>query len=91
MSWRVGSKVPLNVYENDRIMFQCHTPGDAVRVIAILNSAGKLAEALIKAKHTLENWERERPGDYLNTLASVDAALAQYTAGEMEDPKGNAE
>jgi hypothetical protein len=32
--WRVGGKVPLNVYENDRPMFQCHTPEDAARIVA---------------------------------------------------------
>ena len=36
--WRVGSRVPLNVYENDRPMFQCHTVVDAARVVALLNA-----------------------------------------------------
>jgi hypothetical protein len=26
--WRVGSKVPLNVYEGDRPVCQCHNPED---------------------------------------------------------------
>ncbi len=77
--WRVGGKIPLNVYEGERPMFQCHTPGEAARVVAILNSAGKLAEAL----------ERVRPwvipyidnGVAAGPLLDVDAALAQYTAG----------
>lgn len=45
MKWRVGGKVPLNVYEDDRPMFQCHTPEDATRVVLLLNGqeeAGKL-------------------------------------------------
>jgi hypothetical protein len=36
-NWRVGGKVPLNVYEGDRPMFQCHTPEDAARVVELLN------------------------------------------------------
>lgn len=37
-AWRVGGKVPLNVYEGDRPMFQCHTPEDAARIVAALNA-----------------------------------------------------
>ena len=34
MSWRQGSKVPLNVYEGDRPVCQCHTELDAIRIVA---------------------------------------------------------
>lgn len=37
--WRVGGKVPLNVYEGDKPMFQCHTPEDAARIVDKLNFA----------------------------------------------------
>ena len=37
MTWRVGSKVPLNVYEGDRPVCQCHTPEDAARIVAAMN------------------------------------------------------
>ena len=43
--WRVGGKVPLNVYEGDRPMFQCHTPEDAARIVALLNQAPGAAPA----------------------------------------------
>ncbi len=39
LTWRIGGKVPLNVYEGDRPMFQCHTPEDAARIVALLNLA----------------------------------------------------
>lgn len=35
--WRVGSKVPLNVYEGDRPVCQCHTPKDAQRIVDAMN------------------------------------------------------
>ena len=35
--WRVGTKVSLNVYEDDRPMFQCHTSEDAARAVGLLN------------------------------------------------------
>lgn len=37
MPWRIGGKIPLNVYENDKPRFQCHTPEEAARIVAILN------------------------------------------------------
>lgn len=36
-SWRVGSKVPLNVYEGDRPVCQCHDAKDAARIVAAVN------------------------------------------------------
>ena len=36
--FRVGGKVPLNVYEGDRPVFQCHTPEEAARFVALLNA-----------------------------------------------------
>ena len=44
--WRVGRKVPLNVYEDDKPMFQCHTPEEAQRVAALLNEAEEMRNAL---------------------------------------------
>jgi hypothetical protein len=42
--FRVGGKVPLNVYEGDRPVFQCHTPEDAARFVELLNAARELRE-----------------------------------------------
>lgn len=35
--WRVGRKVPLNVYEGDRPICQCHTAADAARIVKAMN------------------------------------------------------
>lgn len=35
--WRVGSKVPINIYEGDRPICQCHTAVDAKRIVAAVN------------------------------------------------------
>lgn len=35
--WRVGQKVPLNVYEGDRPICQCHTELDAHNIVASMN------------------------------------------------------
>lgn len=35
--WRVGNKVPLNVYEGDRPVCQCHHKRDAARIVLAMN------------------------------------------------------
>lgn len=37
--WRVGSHVPINVYDGDRPVCQCHTVEDAYRIVAAVNAA----------------------------------------------------
>ncbi len=53
-SWRIGGKVPLNVYEGDRPMFQCHTPEDASRVVSILNATVAIESQLAEARNLME-------------------------------------
>ena len=36
--WRVGTRVPLNVYEGDRPVCQCHTPEDARLIVEAVNT-----------------------------------------------------
>ena len=37
MSWRVGSRVDLNVYDGDRPVCQCHNAEDAANIVAAMN------------------------------------------------------
>lgn len=46
LRWRVGAKVPLNVYLGDKAMFQCHTPEDAAMVVDSLNQRLAMLAAL---------------------------------------------
>ena len=40
MPWRVGTKVPLNVYdEHGHPVCQCHTVADARRIVAAVNAS----------------------------------------------------
>jgi hypothetical protein len=69
MTWRVGSKVPLNVYEDDKPMFQCHTPEDAARVVALLNTSDSQARAeLLKDRERLDWLEKH---GYENTAVRI--------------------
>lgn len=35
--WRVGTKVPLNVYDGERAVCQCHNPEDAARIVEAMD------------------------------------------------------
>jgi len=37
MTWRVGSKVTLNVYDGDRPVCQCHNEDDARAIVQAMN------------------------------------------------------
>jgi hypothetical protein len=54
--WRVGSKVPLNVYEGDRPVCQCHNRRDAHRIASAMNFAiRELAAAGIPVAASVED------------------------------------
>ncbi len=77
LTWRVGGKVPLNVYEGDTPMFQCHTPEHAKAIVALLN-AGEKFPAYRDALAMLVSVERPEPKDP-DLLAVVAAAKALDT------------
>lgn len=35
--WRVGTQIPLNVYEDGRAVCQCHSAEDARRIVDAMN------------------------------------------------------
>jgi len=39
--WRVGTKVPINVYEGNRPVCQCHTALDARLIVEAVNKLRK--------------------------------------------------
>jgi hypothetical protein len=43
MAWRVGTKVPINIYDGDRPVCQCQTAADAARIVAAVNAVGQIA------------------------------------------------
>ena len=48
-TWRVGHKVPLNVYEGDRPVCQCHNTEDAARIALAMNEIRRLRADLGQA------------------------------------------
>ena len=43
--WRVGKNVPINVYEGDRPVCQCHTAIDAKAIVDAMNGREQIATA----------------------------------------------
>jgi hypothetical protein len=37
MTWRVGHKVPINIYAGDRPVCQCHSAEDALAIVSAVN------------------------------------------------------
>lgn len=87
-TFRVGGKVPLNVYEDDRPVFQAHTPEDAARLVELLN-AGLAAQSPNRVHQLVEENARLRaalkalleacdgnPG----AIATADAVVADRAA-----------
>ena len=46
IGWRAGSKVPINVYEGERPVCQCHTAADAARIVKAMNREESAAESV---------------------------------------------
>lgn len=44
--WRLGRNVPINVYEGDRPICQCHTAIDAKQIVDAMNKSAAMQEAL---------------------------------------------
>lgn len=63
MTWRVGKKVSINVYEGNRPVCQCHNPEDARGIVAAMNRTewgitiadfskkNRHAQAMVKARN----------------------------------------
>lgn len=41
--WRVGTKMPINIYEGDRPICQCHTVLDGKRIVEAVNGTARAA------------------------------------------------
>lgn len=75
--WRVGRKVPINVYEDERPVCQCQTALDAKRIVEAVNAryqaeSGGQMDLPITAKTFRRGWMGEPVGpgeEWTNSLA----------------------
>ena len=54
LKWRLGTKVPINVYEGDRPVCQCHTAEDAKVIVRAVNEMNQRNEETLKAVKRIE-------------------------------------
>ena len=78
-TWRVGLKVPLNVYEGDRPVCQCHQPEDAERIVAAMNARREF-EANWAANHAQYDAEIARLTESNTKLMGAARALRESNA-----------
>lgn len=55
--WRVGTKIPINVYDNDRPVCQCQTAADAALVVRAVNRVIKQAAHLSHLRELQHDWD----------------------------------
>lgn len=48
--WRVGNKVPVNVYDGDRPVCQCHSEDDAKLIVQAVNVYKAMPSGLSEAE-----------------------------------------
>lgn len=79
--WRIGHKVPLNVYKGDYPVCQCHTPQEALELVNGMNAKEELERAAQGAWHLTQSLLAMRDGatDELITgcADALQAALAK--------------
>lgn len=96
--WRVGSKVPLNVYDGDRPVCQCHSFMDALDIVNAMNSRKPQPigvydyDSLVACLRTgLERSKTQRIGvyDYDSLVACLRTNFEKIAAdpGQIRDPQ----
>ena len=78
ITWRVGSKVPLNVYDGDRPVCQCHSEEDAARIVAAMNGGAEARKDTEKSRDLLD---RALKG--VRVLETITDAAGFYVAANV--------
>lgn len=99
-TWRVGSKVPINVYAGNRPVCQCHTEADAAHIVRAVNRLATplpagTEEALFvrwmeqRAPETLRRWRQafERETSHGRTADTAPPLVSTETTEPAEKIK----
>jgi hypothetical protein len=85
--WRVGTKVPSNVYSGDRPVCQCHSDFDAALIVSAVNDVreGNLAKAEREIKRLQQGWSDEiaRKHVVIGDLATAERERALEEASNV--------
>jgi hypothetical protein len=80
-TWRVGSKVPINVYDGDRPVCQCQTAIDAQRIVLAMNTVNDF----VCAVGEMTNADAlQRVKELVQLAAAVERAKADPPASAEE-------
>lgn len=84
-TWRIGQHVPINVYDGDRPVCQCHTAIDAQKIVRSVNAhealiareaVPELLGALKRAHDSLQSINGD-PYHFEALIADCEAAIAK--------------
>jgi hypothetical protein len=91
--WRVGAKIPLNVYDGDRPVCQCHSDQDARTIADAVNAvqSGSTTDPLLRENASLREQNRRLRADWLAMSAGnqelVDELARLRSVKRAESPK----
>lgn len=86
MSWRVGTKVLLNVYDDDgEPVCQCHTPTQARRIVEAINYC-EAAKQTIRSLIDDKDMPLGELADLLGKLAYTNAQLLRAMRVSEQEP-----
>lgn len=79
--WRIGSKVPLNVYDEDGApVCQCHYAGQAQRIVASVNRAEPYRKCGTELRRKLEDIRRSDVSSIARNLEGVWELIDKWDA-----------
>ena len=59
-NWRIGRKVPINVYSGDRPVCQCHNEEDAQAIVTAMDEVVRLSEAVARGYVQVDSIESSK-------------------------------
>jgi hypothetical protein len=87
-TWRIGKQIPINVYEDDRPVCQCHTATDARRIAAAMNRVREIAQELddefgCDCGADDADWKRKNAGKMYNTESGHAIECPKFKIAEI--------
>jgi len=82
--WRIGHKVPLNVYKGDYPVCQCHTPQEALEIVDGMNAKAHLEQAAHDTWHLIHGLMAMRDGATDELLQECTDELLQECADALQ-------
>ncbi len=79
VTWRVGKHMPINVYEGDRPICQCHTALDAKRIVAGVNGTSSILREVLPQLR----WANIHGSRCDELIAEIEAVIEPSAEGKV--------